>query len=844
MARIACLIHPEEACFMEAVNLRPNWRVFVIRPLLWSSLFLGLAAFVAYLVLQLNQVATYSPLLWLAGYLAMLMLMGFARQVRYRKTSYALLGDRVIHRTGGLLSEATTELQYRQITQVRLRLPFLEHRFFGTGHLTLMAAGSTLSHVVFEAIDEPRAIYGQVGANMRRRGFSLSRESRLQDERPSRLASLFDMGSHVVTVIAATLGVLIWGAGLVIDILALDGYGGLIGLLSGALDGYGNDWDIASMRRTVWGLGLVGVGVVIWTLTATILHYIDLTRRRYTLYEDVIDYEDGFLTETFEFIPIENLSDVEINEPLLKRALGVADVMLSCQGAGSHIRFTSMPNALRFKGSLERLLEARARAAAPTETDVTPTAPTSDAPEVRPKSVQDARPVRATGPRRELAMSMLRALAIPIVSLVTTLVVVFVVFAILVSWLPTVLGDEMSLAEIGVFLVFFVAISLFQNVTAMIKTAIKVHATRYVLGPQKVESRYEFVSKNQVEFAMERITGIVVRRTPLDRMLGTVTVSFRSIGSNVPLEFAHVDDDGDLVTDILSRLGLVSNETPRTFAASFGLGSWLRAYLPGIIAGGIIAAASLAAMALVHDAFAFGALAVIVIAVAAFAHGEAFHRRQRFEVFDGFLHIAQGIFVRTDSYFAFEHIKTVSSKRYPGINTGTIVIQAANHGGRARFIPAIERAHDWLDATLSRYGQELAAEPPELVTTPVLKGAPLLRNTVLRRLPVALVLPPLIIGLLWRCLAVKRIAYVVEAERLRMHFGVVYPGRTTVLFERIDHVRRTRGAIDKLSKTGAIEVYTVGSPTADLVVFDLTNDESFFEAIDARLSHRPESVQR
>lgn len=828
---------------MEPLVIRPNRRVFVVRPVMWTAILGGLAGVCAYLMLILYQVETFGLGVWAMVYVVIVGIVAGLRHVRYAKTSYTLLADRIVHRTGGLFGEATTDLQYRQITQVRLRLPFLEHRLFGTGRLTIMAAGSVFSKVVFEAVDEPRVIYDEVGALMKSRGFSLGRERMLRDEEPGKVASLLDMGSHVTTAVIAIVSVLIWGAGLIIDVLALDGYGGLFGLFSGAIDDYGRDWDVGVMRSALWGLGLIVLGGMFWSLVAMVLHYIDLTRRRYILYEDVVDYVDGFLTETYEFIPIENLSDVEVNEPLLKRVLGVADVMLSCQGAGSHIRFTSMPEARRFKASLEGLIEKSQAEKVVEQGREEVLDPLLSEGGKRRRS-PSSRPVLAGALRQERRMHPLRTLAMPVVGLVMAIALVVLSSGVVISVLRGEFAEGELMAEIGLFPLVFVGLFVWQTFSAVVKLGIRVGATRYVISNQKVESSYAFISKRQVEFTMDRITGVVVRRGPLDRLFGTVTVVFSSIGSSVPLKFEHIEDDGDLVGAILARQGFASIERPRSIQATFGLSDWVRAHLPRLLVSSLLFLGSFVLMVIVAEVFLFGAVAVLLGAVAAFAYGEVFYRRQEVEVFEDYIRIGQGVLIREDRYFHFDHLKTVASRQYIGATTGGLTLQAANHGGTIGFMGGVARVHDWVDQTLYAHGH--GDEEEAMSTALITERTPLPRNTLLRIGPLAFVLPVLVPWLIWRYIAVKRIFYRVEASRLLVSRGVFYKERVTILFDRIDHVRRTRGVVDKFSKTGAIEAYTVGSPMADVVLFDVPGDDALFRAIDERVgvsASAPSSVE-
>ena len=91
---------------MEPLVIRPNRRVFVVRPVMWTAILLGLVELTAYLILILNQIETLGGL-WVLVYVAIVGTVAGLRHVRYGKTSYTLMADRVVHRTGGLFSEAT-----------------------------------------------------------------------------------------------------------------------------------------------------------------------------------------------------------------------------------------------------------------------------------------------------------------------------------------------------------------------------------------------------------------------------------------------------------------------------------------------------------------------------------------------------------------------------------------------------------------------------------------------------------------------------------------------------------------------------------------------------------------
>ncbi|MFU8804737.1 MAG: PH domain-containing protein, partial [Bradymonadaceae bacterium] len=390
----------------------------------------------------------------------------------------------------------------------------------------------------------------------------------------------------------------------------------------------------------------------------------------------------------------------------------------------------------------------------------------------------------------------------------------------------------------GVTMLVVVGLASLQAVSIMVKAGIKAQAMTYGIGQQKIEEVYELFSKKQVEFAMDRITGVVIQRGPIDRILGTVTLVFRSIGSGVPITFDHVKEKDDLVERLLKRLLLVEAGPQKSVPASFGLGQMLRAQAPLLVFLALVILVLFVLAIIVHVVIIAGVAAIFLLVAVIFVHRMLLYRRQVLELFPSFMRIRQGILNREEIYFPYVHVKSLHSRRYIGTTTGILYVQAANHGGQAAYLEDVDALHEELDAVIYQHPGRAVAQAGEFQRESLLTSAPLPKNTLLRHGLISIVLFPLLLLLAIRYVAIKRVSYGVEAHRLVQKAGIFYRTKTTVLFNRIDHVKRSKGAVDKMSGTGAIQVYTVGSPTADLVLADLRDDGAVFEAIDSHLPSR------
>ena len=125
------------------------------------GLVFGAVAAGAYILLA------FVPVVWLFLFAPM----AYGALVAYRKEQYELHDDHLVCLHGGLLSDGRTELDVRNITHVRLRLPWLRHRFFGIGDVRVESAGSASAEITFQSVIDPETLYDEILEIMRNCGY-------------------------------------------------------------------------------------------------------------------------------------------------------------------------------------------------------------------------------------------------------------------------------------------------------------------------------------------------------------------------------------------------------------------------------------------------------------------------------------------------------------------------------------------------------------------------------------------------------------------------------------------------------------------------------------------------
>ncbi len=756
------------------------------------------------------------PPVWLLGPVGFVLLTAFAwyaTSVAYGKERYRLLPEgRLFCARGGLLSDEETELDIRNVTHVKLRLPWLRHKFFKIGDVMIESAGSEASEITLRSIVRPEDVYERVQELMRRSGFALRQEELLHEESPDPLGVAIECGG-----------------------LALSAFFGVIGL--GAEIGFET---VASSSSIPWIGLLIGVPLLTIVPTWLLIRFLDLRRRTYRVFDDAVVYEEGFLTRDNAFIPAENIADSNTKQNLLDQILGLHDVQVSCQGAGQEIKFRRLKRGVALSGAIDRVVESFRDRPRPTSTRTgIPGGPGGPGEPGGP--VEQVHVGAPTVPvdeawTAELRMSMSRAL----ISLFVGAVV---------------------LCPIAPFLIF-----------ALIERVIRVMATSYQVRASSIKSRYKFLNVVEREFQYEKVTGVVVSEGPFDRWLGTLTVTFWSIGASQPLVLQHVRRDEVDLPALLRQVGIVKGEHEDDDApedvrdpmpARFSIGAWLKASFVGWILLGTLFVASVVAGLFLPPLWLF-AVMILTIPAMSLAWSIVFYGRMRASFGPTHVEQEQGIFWKKRFHARYENIKKVILTRYPWSSVGSIEFRVAGEqkaggqnkpgeeassGGMAvpygfttRYVEGLEDKAVRIDELIARQpgpaGMVLepgaAARRPE----PSLASKPAVANSVAGLILLSVIIFPLLpllpFTLPLTIIAVRRRRYLIEPERVVVESGIFYRAHESVLYDRIDSLKRAQGAFGKLFGNGNVTLFTAGSSKPDLQIQDAPDFPAIYEAIQAR----------
>lgn len=714
----------------------------------------------------------YSAWLGLIAFFAGLLLGIFSALVAYRKERYELQASRLVCHRGGLFSDESTEFEIRNITHVKVKLPWLRYKLLRTGDVIVETAGSS-KPMIMRAIHDPESIYSGMRERMKSNGYDLSQRQLLHEEKP------------------ALIGV----------------FGECVGMLVGAvlfcvyfLAGFLEDKEISMESMAAQALaGTILVGI----LSFVILRFLDLRRRTYRVFNDIVVYEEGFLTRENAFIPYENIADSNTKRTFIDQIFGLYDVLISCQGSRSEIKFRRLKNGINLSAAIDQLVNSAGK-----KPKLGKASSRSDAKESAVK-----RPARAepeTVPAESIRMAEYRIHALRL------LVPQMFLLPLFPLW-----------------------------VLAMLKSLILLSSTRYFVRSGSLLHSYKFLTVDDREFSYDKITGVVIRKNLWDKWFGTMTLKFWSIGSGKPLEFAHVHCGQVDLPALMRQVGIPPASAQTTDVdARFGLITWLRARMWAafgivIFSAGVVAAALLAEEPLIYLLLSVS----VLIGIGGLIYAKLYYTRQRLRFHEHHIEAEQGVIAKSFYYVRYKNVKRITATRYPGGDQGSLKIYVAGEeqiqmqGAQAKgltgmkqfsftsgMLPEPGKTATLLDDILSgRIDPSPSATPAKPSET--LAESPRSVGTALAALfLISILLFPLIallpVTIPITIIRVKRWRYRIEDFRIVANHGVLFRSETSVLLDRVDSLQQSQGLLNKIFRNGKVSVMTAGSSKPDLVLID------------------------
>ncbi|MGM0641962.1 MAG: PH domain-containing protein [Thermotogota bacterium] len=758
---------------------------------------------------------------------------------RYKKSRYIFQDDRIIQYSGGIFSDSQTELIIKNITHIKRSYPFIEYAIFKTGHICIEAAGSLESEVHINSVDNVEDILELLEKSMSNNGFNLNRDNLKYTENPDPLGVFFEVFKSFLFIFVVIIAYFV--SSFVLDFLD---------------DGFGVDDRTFSFSGLV--VALVFLSIVCWLS----LLFLDLLRRKYNIYENIITYTEGFLSKHYAFIPFKNLSDSASSQTFIDRIFGLYDVKLSSQGSGHEILFKNLKRGKEISDTLDYLIDEYKE-----ESDSVKNLHSQVKSEMSHKKEEKNKDTTSHSSKSsslefetdftdEFQMNINRHL--------------FGIVFFVPLFLPTIFFSSTLFFTLPIFI--FLSVNLI----------IQANFTTFYIKKKRMLKRFKFINAVDVEFSNEKITGVVINRNLIDYWFNTVSFKFFSIGSGSNLVFTHINYDQYLVNKILAKLALTPQKEVFNIDSKFSFFESLKSaffMIIGIILFSLFYLIWIGNFIISqkHN-FLWGIFPLIIIAFVwsvIYIYQIFFYRRSKLIFYKGMVYFQKGIFLKSYFFVRCDNIKDITTIKYPFSQEGDIRFNIAgetvintkqgesfrSHNFTIKYVPNIfiqdelidfillnnpemKEVKEYLNNSSRHKSKVLIEEKPSLYNSLFEVGLILLANNLIflflaylkfsnsifiLLFALLIFVDGLILGIVSVYTLLKK--YVIEDNRVLARWGIFYKKQTSVIFEKIDFLNIKQGFVNKMFGNGNITVNTTGSSKAELNINNIKNYLNFYQKI-------------
>ncbi|MFB6246366.1 MAG: PH domain-containing protein [Candidatus Pacearchaeota archaeon] len=694
------------------------------------------------------------------------------RFAKYKKEKYFIYKDKLIKKAGNLISDTEYELVIKNITNVICRLPFLKYKIFGTGQIIVESAGSGTSYLDFNALEKPFKLYSKTEGLMKNNGFSLDKSNKIHSEKPDKLGVTAEIIREFFVGLFSTLL-----------------------LVSSFVSGI----FVFFEEQTQIALTIAG-SVLTVVLVIGVFRFLELIKRRYHVYEDIVYYEEGFLTRDNAFMPIQNLADASITQNLVERIIKVYDVVLSSQGNGRNIYFKNMKNGKKLQSSIDKLIEKHSSNVKTQKTS---------------KKQQESTKESSSNEEKGYEINTLRSI-LPLLILMP----LFLIFLPLMFIFVLLIGGKL----------------------------VEAFATKYKIKKNGVEENFEFISSKKREFTKDKLTGVIIHENIVDKWLGTCSITFWSIGASKNIQFKYINKDKNIHKLATQKAGVEPKKEVYEMNPSFKVPEFFKANLYWMVFLTIFNAAA------IYFTYLSGLLWLVPVLSVLGLMGILIHRtrvyaRSYCKLYSNAIKHKYGIIFQRTYYTTYENVKDITILEYPASSRGEVTFNVAGEqvvgnqqqGQQAAvsnsfsvpYINEIEIKDNLVDYILEKKPSENKIKEKEEklrnseTEEPLIKAKQDVSNTVAGiAIPFIIIFPLLLIApfVIWY---VKKKRYYIESNRTISREGIIFKSQKSIIFDKIDYLNTYTSFLNKTFKNGTITINTAGSSKPELTIKNISKYRDF-----------------
>lgn len=685
--------------------------------------------------------------------------------IKWKKEKYNLTDRKIIFDNWNLISDNSTEINLDKITQVKVNLPFLQHLLFKTGNLYIQTAWAWSAKIRFSNISNTMELYEEFRLRMQKNGFHLQKDKLVQTEKP-----------HMIWIILEVFWKIIWALFFVYLIF--------IWIISGA-----------GLWKDLWILSILAIVALIWVVAFIVITYFDLSRRKYEIFTDSIWYHEWFLSKHYAFIPMEVVADVENTQSFFSKIFGLHDIIISSAWTSNKVKFKNMVN---WEKMIENIRYLKEHITMSEKDSIEGEEKTANSLIWFKDKIEDPLDFDKDF-EGHYKMDILKTL--------------FEMSPLLLFFIPLLfLWAEEFISAIPIIIIIWAL------------RIIKLIFTDYNIRKTTIEKKFELFSLKFNSFTIEKITGVQIKQSFVDKWFWTCSVKFWSIGSGTPITFENIKKTKGLEEQILAKVWIRKEEKISDIETDFNFMNFVKANILWVLF----------------------MIILFPVTILVFIYKKIFFAKKRYlrEIYKNYIKTQNWIFFITKKYVLFRHIKWIKSTKFPFTNTWKLLLNVAwevqvesktqwqalwnfakwtwawifSNSVDIDYIKNVFENHDKLDNILNW---------KEINTEKLSEAKQDIVNTII--LMILFIFPIIFIPLvIW---FIKVQYWVLEKNRVLFWSWIIYKKRQTILYHRFNFIDLKRWFLNKIFKNGSVNIYTIWSSSVDMNIPNIDNYSEIYELL-------------
>ncbi len=585
-----------------------------------------------------------------------------------------------------------------------------------------------------------------------------------------------------------------------------------------------------------FGYTIFIVWIILALIIPIILTYLDLKRRYYRVYTDAVFFSDWFLTRRYSFIPFENVSDTDNQQNFLEKIFGIHDVRISSQWSENNVVFKNMLYWETMMENINYLKDKTILWKTPKEEYTKEQNHKIEDKIVNYKNTQEEALDYDPSFKETYQMSLLKNIIVIIPTLIIPpLFLVLVVFKI-----------------------------------------IAVKFTRFYVKESSIEEQFSFLINNHSVFSIDKVSKVNFRESIIDKLIGTCSIEFCSIGAGNNISFSHIKKTPELFEQIERKIGIHNEDLMKEFQVKFSISDYIKSdvmmFLCFLIWITIASIVWFVASPIIWTWVIITAIILVLLIIVwkiiylSYYYSPNWYSHK---IYADTICSHEWIIIQEKKHSLKRYLKWIKTTKYPLTSTGSVYINVAGEqvvntwqGWRISFSSYIQ-----VDFVQNVFGYVYELDnllTSEKIDKTILhEDKPCLSNTLVPSGIVVWVLVLILffatnIQLIWFDAAdniiqneiiwigflllwilylailtwyIKVQFFRLEWSRALHRYGIIYKTYHSIRYDRIDFVESYQGFWNKVFGNGNVFIYTIGSSATEMKISDIQDYQKFYKKL-------------